>query len=314
MSNQQQQAPGRGITISDHAPGEGIDAALDAFGFGGEPTGEPQQEVQEAPTQGEGVEGVEGAEGEGGAAQAEGVEEARDELAEALGVDPSELKPRTRERFQALTAQLNEAKAREEALLAALGGKAPVEEAAPEPPPAPVGKWYKPPDAPGEDADELDVLMHQRELQMAERFNAAMGQMGQEFIGAIAPLLQDTVKAKVDKEWEGVSTEIGKLGYERKDIEPLVNELRKADPNRTLKSLAYEAVSTMPLKQPSAAQVPPTTATPGGGRPTAPAAPKGEATSVDALLKRAGELGAAGNKHDATDLLAQAFLGRMGGR
>ena len=310
MSNQQQAAPRRGVQISDLGAGEGPQAALEALGFGGESNGEPQQEIQEAPAQGEPSESQAEETGEGSAVQEGEQRSEHDELAEQLGVDPSELKEKTRERFSALTGELAEAKRERQLLMEALQrSQTPEQEAAPkEQAPLPTGDWFPAPEAPGEDADDLEILLYKQELRITERANQALAAQGQQLIGTIAPFLQDGIKSKANKEWESVEADIGKLGYKRSDIEPLVEELRKAEPNRTLKSLAWEAASTLPLKAPSAAQVPPTVSSPGGGREAAPSVPKDKPVSVQDLLRQAQGLS---DPHEQKDILAQVLLAGM---
>lgn len=310
MSSQQQTAGPRQVQISELEGGAGPEAALEALGFGGSPNGESQQEIQEAPAQGEPSDAQTEGTGEGSAAQEGEQGGERDELAELLGVDPSELKEKTRERFSSLTAELAESKRERQLLLEALqnGRTSGPEEASREQAPPPSGDWFPAPEEPGEDADDLERLLFERDVKMVHRANQALAAQGQQIIGTIAPFLQESVQAKANKEWESVEADIGKLGYKRADLEPLMGELRKADPNRTLRSLAFEAASTLPLKPPSAAQAPPAVASPGSGRNGAQASPRGEPVTVEDLLRQSNALT---DPHAQKDLLAQALLGGM---
>ena len=283
---------------------------MEALGFGGTPDGESQQGSQEAPAQGEPSESQ--AEGtEAGSAAQEGEQGGEhDELAELLGVDPSELKEKTRERFSALTGELAEAKRERQLLMEALQrGQTPEQDAAPkEQAPLPTGDWFPAPEAPGEDADDLEILFYKQELRMTERANQALAAQGKQIIGTIAPFLQDGIKSKANKEWESVEADIGKLGYKRADLEPMMEELRKAEPNRTLRSLAFEAASTLPLNLPSADNVPPSVSSPGGGRQAAPAVPKDAPVTMDDLLRQAGKLT---DPYEQKDILAKALFAGM---
>lgn len=267
----------------------------------------PREESSEAPAQGEQPTEVEAqpVQGQEGGDQIEG-----EPLAEQLGVEPDQLKPATNERFKELLAELKTAKEEREVLMRVLEGRQPTEaEPEPEAVPTPQGQWMSVPELDFDDDDYMTGAQAKQLLAaVAEAANGGMGVMGQQLIGTIAPLFKDTVQAKVDREWQEIESDLGKLGVSRSQVEPLVQEMQKRDPSRTLRGMAFDAASQVQVK-PTQPQSIPSVQEPGAGRPAAPQAePKEAPVTRDDLLRKAID---GANKVDATHALAQALVAGM---
>jgi hypothetical protein len=152
----------------------------------------------------------------------------------------------------------------------------------PGPPP-----FDRPPPGPdATDEERFDYAMEKKAHEHAWKHNM---RFGQELIQAIAPALKGTLENEREKEWSSLDQALQANGTSRDEIEPIVNEILKADPRRSLRSATFDAMDRMNLYgSRAAAPTPPAGTKPGAnGKPRVPgsaqpARPK-EATIRDGL-------------------------------
>lgn len=136
---------------------------------------------------------------------------------------------------------------------------------------------------------------------------------GAELINALAPALRGTLESQHEKEWDALSPSLEAAGTSRDELEPLVAEVRKQEPHRSLRSITFDIMDRMNLLGGrAAAPTPPASTKPGAnGKPRVPGtaqAPKSKAPTRQESLQALRQSVESGDRMGANGLLGKLLL------
>lgn len=172
------------------------------------------------------------------------------------------------------------------------------------------------PDQNASDEEKLDYLIdkkaHERGWHHAMR-------LGQELVQALAPALAGPLEAAREKEWDQLGPSLDLAGTSRDEMEPLVNEVLKADPRRSLRSATFDIMDRMNLLGGrAAAPTPPAQTKPGAnGKPRVPGTgqpAKPKAPTMQDGFRQMRESVKAGDRVKANTTLGELLLQQQDGR